>query len=106
MPFEPGKSGNPGGKSPEREAFRRESANYLATRALVHIKAIEELAENAESEKVRATCHIWCAEQVVGKAVQALSGPDGGPVVAPFDFSKLDGEELAMLDRIRKKLGQ
>lgn len=81
MPFVPGKSGNPGGKSKEREALRREVQNYFAHRSMQYVESIEEMAESAESEKVRLSARIWLAEQAVGKAVQAITGADGAPLL-------------------------
>jgi hypothetical protein len=103
-PYPPGVSGNPGGRSPEREALRREAQNYLATQGLKHIKAIEDIAENAASEKVSLSARIWLAEQFVGKATQAITGADGAPLMQPIDFSRLSADELATLDRIRRRL--
>jgi hypothetical protein len=76
-PFEPGKSGNPGGKNPEREAMRR----YVLEFTKESIDGIANLARTAAAEKVRAYCYVWLAEQAIGKATQAITGPEGGPVV-------------------------
>ncbi len=94
--FKPGQSGNPGGKSPEREALRRESQDFLASISVDNLKAIHELGTKARSEKVRLDARVWLAEQFLGKAVQAVSGPEGGPVV---DIPAL----VAALDRAAKK---
>lgn len=99
--FKPGQSGNPGGKSPEREALRRASQDYLAAGNLEHIQAIEEIAREAKSYKVRLDARIWLAEQFLGKPTQAISGPDGGPIQTA-DLSKLTLEQLEQLEAIRK----
>ncbi len=76
--FKPGQSGNPGGKSPEREELRRYTVEKYGKSS---IDGIAGLAEKARSEKVRLDAMVWLAEHAIGKAVQAVSGPDGGPVV-------------------------
>ena len=76
--FKPGQSGNPGGKNPEREALRRLILGEYGRKS---VEGIAALAVNARSEKVRLDAYIWLAEQAVGKATQAISAPDGGPVV-------------------------
>lgn len=77
-PFQPGQSGNPGGKSPEREALRRYLSEAYGRESIDSIAA---LARSARSEKVKLDAYVWLAEQSIGKAVQGVSGPDGGPVV-------------------------
>lgn len=77
MPFEKGKSGNPGGKNPEREALRR----YLfETYGKESIDGIADMAKNARSEKVRLDAKVWLSEQAIGRALVAVSGEDGGPL--------------------------
>ncbi len=76
-PFLPGQSGNPGGKSAEREALRR---YLLESFGKESIDGIAGLARAARSEKVRLDAMVWLAEQAVGKAVVAISGSDGGPL--------------------------
>lgn len=92
--FKPGVSGNPGGKSPEREALRRYTVERYGKES---IDGIGELAQKARSEKVRLDAKVWLAEHAIGKAVQAVSGPEGGPVV---DIPAL----LAALERAAKKV--
>ena len=87
-PFEPGQSGNPGGKSAEREALRK----YVSTKGRDAIDGIVKLAEKAKSEKVRLDANVWLAEQTIGRAVVAISGEDGGPI-------KIDGDLLGQLQR-------
>ena len=100
--FPAGKSGNPGGKSPEREAYRVAVQNYLAEISLENVKAIETLAKEAGSEKVKLSARIWLGEQFLGKATQKISGPDGGPV--QLDMSRLTPEEINVLDELRRKV--
>jgi hypothetical protein len=100
--FPPGTSGNPGGKSKDREALRREVQNYLAEKCKTHVIAIEALADGAENEKVQLSARIWLAEQFLGKATQAISGPGGGPVA--LDLSRLSPEEIAILDEMRRRV--
>ena len=91
--FKPGQSGNPGGKNPEREELRRYTVEKYGKES---IDGIAELAQKARSEKVRLDARVWLAEHAIGKAVQAVSGPEGGPIV---DIPAL----LAALDRAAKK---
>jgi hypothetical protein len=95
--FQKGVSGNPGGKSPEREALRRYIVEAYGKEA---IDGIAELARNATNEKVQLSARIWLAEQSIGKAVVAITGADGGPV-------KIDAEALddlrALAERLKDK---
>lgn len=100
-PFVKGQSGNPGGKSLEREALRREAQQYLAETGMKNIRAIERLAETAKSAKVRLDARLWLAEQFIGKPTQAISGPDGGPI-RTVDLSKLTLAQLETLEALRK----
>lgn len=102
MPFEPGKSGNPGGKSAEREALRIAVQDYLAEKSLENVKEIEHLAVNSNSDKVKLAARIWLGEQFLGKATQKIAGPDGGPV--QLDMSRLSAEEINVLDELRRKV--
>lgn len=77
IPYEPGQSGNPGGKSLERERLRKLIADKYGESS---IEGIGELATNARSEKVKLAALQWLAEQTVGKAVQAISGENGEPI--------------------------
>lgn len=102
MPFQPGQSGNPGGKSAEREALRTAVQDYLAEKSLENVKAIEQLAINSTSDKVKLSARIWLGEQFLGKATQKIAGPDGGPV--QLDMSRLSADELELLDSLRRKV--
>lgn len=99
--FKKGVSGNPGGKSADREALRIHIKNYLAEQCEEHIKGIEVLARDAASEKVQLAARVWLAEQFIGKPTQAISGPDGGPVQT-VDLSKLSLEQLEQLEQLHK----
>lgn len=78
-PFAPGKSGNPGGKSPEREELRR----YLvASYGRESIDGIAKLAREARSEKVKLDARVWLAEQAIGRALVAVGDPEGKPLAA------------------------
>lgn len=91
--FKPGQSGNPGGKNPEREELRRYTTGEYGKES---IDGVAMLMRKARSEKVRLDACIWLAEHAIGKAVQAVSGPEGGPLV---DIPAL----LASLERAAKK---
>lgn len=100
-PYQPGQSGNPGGKSKEREAARIACRNYQADRCLEHLKAIDDLAFNSPSDKVRAQLHTWWVEQWLGKAVVAVSGPNGAPL--EVNASELQSRLASILDRAASK---
>lgn len=53
--------------------------------------------------KVRLDAYKWLADQSIGKAVQAISGPDGEKLQL-FDFSGLTTEQLTQLEQIRTAL--
>lgn len=72
--FDKGASGNPGGKSAEREELRR----YIHTFGRSSIDGIERLSRESASEKIKLAAYIWLAEQSIGRAVQGISGADGG----------------------------
>ena len=94
--FKPGQSGNPGGKDPEVEAVRIACRNYITSRCQSKLEKIEQLAEHGESEKIQLAASIWWAEQAIGKAVIAVSGPDGGPLeVSAKDLHERLGAILA-----------
>lgn len=93
--FKKGESGNPGGKSPERERLRRYIVDAYGQES---IDGIAELARAAKSSTVRLDAWIWLAEQTVGKASQPITGEDGGPVKVDIPaiaakLKKLAGEE-------------
>jgi hypothetical protein len=95
-PFQPGQSGNPLGRGVEREQLRK----YIREYGKESVDGIVEMSRSSRSEKIRLAAYIWLAEQNVGKAVQALSGPDGEKL-SLFDFSGLTTEQLAQLEAIR-----
>lgn len=78
--WKPGYCPNPGGISKERKALVTAVKEYMAKRCKENVDAIFDLAENADSSKVRLSARIWLAEQVLGKAVQAVSDPEGNPL--------------------------
>lgn len=78
--WKPGFCPNPGGKSKEREALRIAGLNYMAERSLRYIQEIEKIADEARSDQVRLKAYTWLAEQVFGKAIQAIQGADGQPL--------------------------
>lgn len=105
-PFAPGQSGNPGGKSAEREELRRYLRETFGRGAIDGIAAMAGLVPGkraAKTEKVKLEAYRWCADQSIGKAVQAISGPDGQPLNL-FDFSSLTVEQLQQLEAIRGAL--
>jgi hypothetical protein len=74
--FKPGQSGNPGGKSPEREALRRSMTKHTPEM----LEIILEIARTARSEKVRLEAASYWVDQDLGKALVAIAGEDGAPL--------------------------
>lgn len=105
-PFPKGVSGNPGGRSAEREELRRylrESFGRGAIEGIARMAGLVEGAVACSNQKVRLAAYRWLADQSIGKATQALSGPDGEPLNL-FDFSSLSIEQLEQLEQIRRAL--
>lgn len=104
-PFEPGQSGNPGGKSAEREELRRWLREEFGRDSIEGIAAMAGLVPGRAAAKgrVRLDAYCWLANQSIGKAVQAISGPDGRPLNL-LDFSGLTNEQLRQLEAIRAAL--
>jgi hypothetical protein len=76
MPFEKGKSGNPGGRPSDtklRDACRAKTE--------LAIRTLEEIMKSKKSPaaaRVAAACALL--DRGYGKPAQAITGPDGGPV--------------------------
>ena len=81
--FPPGVSGNPGGKSAERERLREAMTEFGDEMILI----IVDLARHSVEDSVRVKAATYLMDQIVGKALVAVSGPNGGPL-------KLDAKEL------------
>lgn len=104
-PFAPGQSGNPGGKSSDREELRRYLRETFGRSSIDGIAAMAGLIpgkRGAKSEKVKLDAYRWCADQAIGKAVQAISNPDGSPI--RLDLSQLSTDQLQQLESIRGAL--
>lgn len=102
-PFPKGVSPNPGGKSAEREELRRYLRESSGRPAIDGIRAMAGLVPGkhaAKNEKVKLDAYKWLGEQSIGKAVQAISGPDGEKL-SLFDLSGLTTEQLTQLEAIR-----
>lgn len=98
-PFPPGQSGNPSGKSPEREALRK---YILETHGKDAIDGIAEMARSARSEKVRLDARVWLAEQSVGRALVAVAGEDGKPIKVDVDVL---GQLQLLAERAKARSG-
>lgn len=85
MPFEKGKSGNPGG--------RKKGENPLVDLARAHCEeamlGIIDLSKNAKDDKIKLRAKEIIIERAWGKAVQAmeLSGADGDPLSVGIVFN-------------------
>lgn len=85
MPFEKGQSGNPGGllskqTKPFLEALNRAIAQNDAVKLR---KAAETLLDKAAEGEPWAVQML--ADRLDGKAVQAVTGPDGGALIAVIE---------------------
>lgn len=73
--FQPGVSGNPGGKPSELAAFRKQLAEFdpLAMQAIRRV-----LSSDDDKVVVQALALFW--DRRYGKAPQAITGEDGKPL--------------------------
>jgi hypothetical protein len=80
-PFQPGQSGNPGGRKPKTPEERTLEA-MCRDRTQDALAVLLEIMTNGEQERNRITAAMAVIERGHGKAVQptTLSGPEGGPV--------------------------
>lgn len=80
-PFQPGQSGNPGGRKPKTDEERTLEA-MCRDRTQDALQVLIEIMSNGEQERNRITAAMAIIERGHGKAVQptTLSGPEGGPV--------------------------
>lgn len=106
MTFEPGKSGNPGGRpksKPFKEALLMEALS--AERGEKCIAKKGSLRWNArkllELGEVPAIKEI--ADRLDGKVTQAISGPDGGPIQT-VDLTDLSEDDLSRLEIVFGRL--
>lgn len=75
MPFEKGKSGNPGGRPKENAEVRKLAREHTS-------EAIKRLVDWMRSDNAKASVSAANAllDRGWGKAPQALTGEDGGPI--------------------------
>lgn len=100
MPFKKGHSGNPGGRSKVLAEWRKsDEAQRLRDLSYKTLEKCIRSRSAAWRDKVVASGMLL--DRVEGKPVQAISGPDGGPIQT-VDLSKLSVEQLEELERIRK----
>jgi hypothetical protein len=80
-PFQPGKSGNPGGRKPKTEEERTLEA-MCRDKTQEALAVLLEIMNKGENERNRFSAALAVIERGHGKAVQptTLSGPEGGPV--------------------------
>lgn len=79
MPYQKGQSGNPGGR-PKVLAAWRKSDEAQRLRDLSY-KALEEAVTATEIEwRDRIHAAGMLLDRIEGKAVQAISGPEDGPI--------------------------
>jgi len=80
-PFKKGQSGNPGG-IPKGTADVRAAARQHTDRAIARLKK----AIDSKDERVAVEASKAMLDRGWGRPVQALSGPDEGPVVIDFNI--------------------
>jgi len=106
MPFEIGNRfgmNNVGGARPgagrKPDAVKRLATTALSDpeKAAVYLASIEELAGNAENEKVRLTALIYLVDRILGKTAPHARQPtpveitiNGSPIFGLGHFSKAD----------------
>ena len=80
-PFQPGQSGNPGGRKPKTDEERTLEA-MCRDRTQDALGVLLQIMESGEQERNRITAAMAIIERGHGKAIQptTLSGPSGGPV--------------------------
>lgn len=99
--FQPGQSGNPGGR-PKTVGAVRDLAREMTETAL-HV--LEHIAVSGESEAARVAAANSILDRAWGKAPQAITGEGGeGPVEHRHDLSGLTDDELEQLGRMAAKV--
>ena len=83
--FQPGRSGNPGGRpklTPEQKAQEFELIQACRSKSPQAIAVIEQLMHRADRDSVRLAAASFIVERGWGKAPQAIehSGKDGDPI--------------------------
>lgn len=100
MPYQKGTSGNPGGRSKVLSEWRKsDEAQRLRDIAYETLEQVVTSQTATHRDKVIAAGMLL--DRVEGKPIQAISGPDGGPIQT-VDLSNLSVAQLEELETLRK----
>lgn len=94
MPFEKGKSGNPGGRA-KRTQEEVDLIEACKKRTPAALEVICSIMENGENERNRLSAAQYVIDRAYGKAVQQteLSGKDGEPfTIQIVQFGGVNGD--------------
>lgn len=79
MPFKPGQSGNPGGRTAEGEELRKRCRKVTDKLVRAWIEALEAVdSGGAPDHEVRIKAANYLADRGYGRPAQALTDSDGG----------------------------
>lgn len=98
-PFQPGQSGNPGGKTAEQRKLEVEAAEMAARLRHKMLKALTEAAEAGDAatldqikgDVLRLIKDSEDRAHGTPKATTEMSGPEGGPISAEITLRIVDG---------------